>query len=291
MRTVKLFALAVAVIVSILACTRKEQPPKQKESRVSATKVYQKYFGPAPTTDKGSCYAFVIYFPSAKEAGKVVPFPFFTFDEATLKKVAVQRLIGGMADVRSYQDEILQPFPQGSRLLDLAEDNGVVTANFSKEVLAGNQDQGTQRALVNALVLTLRQFDGVNGVHILVDGKENPLDKIPTAPGESAVVQPSQPRLLSVTAMREQGAKYVEEVNAFFDRPVEIKMLQMSGPDGKPLQGDIYQSVFDMAGVMKPKDPSIFKAGMPIKVKWNVTDKMGRNATGDVTVPLEVKQH
>ena len=64
-----------------------------------ATAAYEKYFGAAPSVDKGTAYAFVIYFPSSKEPGKVVPFPFFTFDEGSIKKVAVERLLGGLLRV------------------------------------------------------------------------------------------------------------------------------------------------------------------------------------------------
>ncbi|HJV66278.1 MAG TPA: GerMN domain-containing protein [Geomonas sp.] len=289
MRKIVLLSVGLIACSLLFSCNKKQEFPAAKAARVSATKSFEKYFGAAPTTDKGTCYAFVIYFPSAKFPGKVVPFPFFTFDEASLKKVAVQRLIGGMSDVKSYQGEILQPFPAGTHLLGITETAGVVTVNFSTEFgLQGNES--SDRAVVNALVLTLRQFGGVSDVRIQADGKEFPAGKV-SQPTDQDVLQPSQPRLLSVTAMKEKGAREVEEVNAFFDRPVNIRTLRLAGPDGKPFRGDIYQSVFDMAGVMKPKDPALFKAGMPVKVRWDVTDKLGRNSAGDTEIPLEVKEH
>jgi len=285
------FFWVMLVFFSLTSCTKKQEPAPAKQVRVSATKSYEKYFGPAPTTDKGTCYAFVIFFPSAKEPGKVLPFPFFTFDEASLKKVAAQRLAGGMADLKSYQGEILQPFPPGTHLLTLNDKDGVVTANFSTELGSVKPDATTARALANALALTLKQFSGVKEVRLQIDGKESDLDRLLQAADEGAVLQLSAPRLLSVTAMKDKGAKEVEEVNAFFDRPVDIKSLKLAGSDDKPFEGDIYQSVFDMAGVMKPKAPGAFKAGMPIKVSWNVTDKLGRSAAGESVVPLEVKEH
>jgi hypothetical protein len=291
MRFCYIAIVAIMVLASFAACTRNQETPASQQVRVFATKAFESYFGPAPTTDKGLCYAFVIYFPSAKDPGKAVPFPFFTFDEASLKKVAVQRLIGGMAELKSYQGEIRQPFPPGTRLLAVTEKNGVVTVDFGGELLGVKQDEAAERALVNALVLTLSQFNGVKEVRIQVDGKQNRLDKLLQPPDKHAVLQPSAPRLLGVTAMREKGAKNVAEVDAFFDRPVEINSLQMTGVDGKPFEGEIYQSVFDMAGVLKPKAPELFKAGMPIKVRWNITDKLGRNASGESEIQLEVKEH
>ncbi|MCM2359065.1 MAG: sporulation protein, partial [Geobacteraceae bacterium] len=88
-----------------------------------------------------------------------------------------------------------------------------------------------------------------------------------------------------------KGAKDVEEVSAYFDRPVEIKELLISDKEGRPFEGEVFHSVFDMAAVLKPKDPTIFKAGMPIKVRWKVVDKLGRMAEGDEEHSLDVKEH
>jgi hypothetical protein len=102
-----------------------------KPTRVSANKAYERYFGPAPTTDKGSCYAFVIFFPSGKGTVKVTPFPLFTFYASSMKKVVVESLISGM-EVPAYKDEISQPFSPGGHLLNLAEHEGIVTVDLSR---------------------------------------------------------------------------------------------------------------------------------------------------------------
>lgn len=91
--------------------------------------------------------------------------------------------------------------------------------------------------------------------------------------------------------MRDKGAKDIEDVNAFFDRPVEVKELKLLSNNGQQFAGDIYHSVFDMAAVLKPKDPALFKAHMPIKVRWKVVDKLGRQAEGDTVWLIEVKHH
>ena len=300
-----LFLSSVLFAFQLGACKKKEAPPAAKQARVAATKAFEEYFGPPPTTDKGTCFAFVIYFPSAREPGKVVPFPFFTFDEGSMKKVALERLLGGM-EVGSYQGEFLRPFHPGTHLLGVTEDKGVVTVNFSKEILDSRADAATEKALLNSLALTLSQFGGVKEVRVQVEGKESGtvngkdvaeffghggLKKQPLDPEEAGIARPSAPRLLSVTAMKEKGKKDVEEVNAFFDRPVEIKELKMADREGKPFVGDVYHAVFDMAAVLKPKEPSLFKAGMPVKVRWKVVDKLGRPAEGDEEVSLEVKEH
>jgi hypothetical protein len=284
----KIISIVIATALTgflIYAITfQKKEITVEKPGKVIATPAYEKYFGAAPSVDKGTAYAFVIYFPSSKTPGKVVPFPFFTFDEASLKKVSVERLLGGM-DIGSYQGEFIS-FPGGTRLIAINDDQGTVTVNISKEL-----NTTSEAAVAHALALTLRQFNGVKDVRLQVEGKESPLSALVKNADDGAVQQPSPPRLLSVTAMRDKGAKNIEDVNAFFDRPVDVKELKLLSKNGQQFAGDLYHSVFDMAAVLKPKDPSQFKERMPIKVRWKVVDKLGRSAEGDNVWLLEVKQH
>jgi hypothetical protein len=67
--------------------------------------------------------------------------------------------------------------------------------------------------------------------------------------------------------------------------------MSMTDNEGKAFAGNTYHSVFDMAAVLKPKEPGVFKERMPIKVRWKVTDKMGRHAEGDNVWLLEIKEH
>lgn len=217
----QILLLTVLALVNMTACTKKQESLPTRPTPVSATEAYIKYFGAAPTVDKGAAYAFVIYFPSKKDPGKVVPFPFFTFDEGSIKKVAVERLLGSM-DTGSYQGEF-NPFPAETRLIAINDDNGTVTVNFSKEMAVSSESGFTP-----AIALTLRQFKGVKNIKLQVEGKESPLSDVAKNSNESFVLQPAPPRLLNVTAMREKGAKDIEDVNAFFDRPVDVKELSHS---------------------------------------------------------------
>jgi germination protein M len=292
-----LFSALLLLVFPLVACKKKEEPLPQKQVRLSTTKAYEKYFGPAPTTDKGTCFAFVIYFPSAKSAGKVVPFPFFTFDEGSIKKVAVERLLGGM-DVGSYKGEFMQPFPAGTRLLGMSEKQGTVTVNFSRELTSLGADGARDSGGLDALALTLAQFKAVKEVHLEVEGKGGVirlsngfLIHQPLAIDERAVLNPGPPRLLEVAALKDKGARTIEDVHVYFDRPVDVKDVHIFDKNGTPFAGEIYHSVFDMAAVLKPEDPSLFRAGMPVKVRWKVTDKLGRKAGGDETLDLQIKEH
>jgi len=127
-----IIAIALAGFLIYGVTFHKKEIPVEKPGKVAATAAYEKYFGAAPSVDKGCAFAFVIYFPSNKTLGKVVPFPFFTFDEGSIKKIAVERLLDGM-NIGSYQGEFI-PFPGGTRLLAINDDKGTITANFSKEL-------------------------------------------------------------------------------------------------------------------------------------------------------------
>jgi germination protein M len=293
-RMILVFCLVFTVFI-LGACKKKGEPAPSKSTRVSATKAYEKYFGPAPTNDKGACFAFVIYFPSAKEPGKVVPFPFFTFDEGSIKKIAVERLSSGMG-VAAYRRDILQPFEPGTHLLGLTEAKGTVTVNFSKELARLRADAAGEKGVLNSIALTLAQFNGVREVRLTVEGEgravhlpNSGLIHQPLVVDETSVLGPSPPRLLDVVAELEKGAKTIEAVHVNFDRPVDIGEVVLSDKNGNPIPGEMFQSVFGMAAVLKPKDPSMFKAGMPVKVRWQVVDKLGRAARGEQEMPLEVK--
>lgn len=177
-----MLGLAIAVMVG---CKKKEPVSQSSQpGKVITTPAYEKYFGSAPPVDKGTSCAFVIYFPSSKEPGKVVPFPFFTFDEGSIKKVTIERLLGGMG-IGSYQGEFIT-YPSGSRLI-----------YFSKEL-----ETSTETAAAQALVLTLRQFKGGNNVRLQIESKESPLSALTKNTDDKVVRQPSPPRLLSVAAMK-----------------------------------------------------------------------------------------
>jgi len=290
MRTLPVILLGIVIGLALVGCSRTEAPAQAKAVRVTATKAFETYFGPAPVTEKGTCFGFVIYFPVAKDPGKVTPFPFFTFDEASLKKVALERMISGM-DEKSYAGDFLQPFPKGSRLLSLSEQKGVVVADYSPELRPVATDPDVGKALYNAVVMTLFQFPGVSEVRLTSGGSElYPATARPPAEA-SAVAPPASPRLLNVIAMKESSAAPVNEVDALFDRPVEIKEFQFLANDGTVLAGDVFHSMFDMAAVLKPKDPKKLAGMATIRVRYRVIDKLGRSASGESSFPFTVRLH
>jgi germination protein M len=284
-----LLLFIMVAFASGTGCTKKETPPPPKAARISATDAYVTYFGPAPTTNKGTCYAFVIYFPSATMAGKVVPFPFFTFDEASMKKIALERLIAGI-DEKRYAGQFLQLFPPGTRLASLKQQGDEAVADFTKELAQVAADPDRATSLFNSIALTLKQFSGITNIRIDAEGQE--LFPSSAAPSETTIVMPpSPPRLLNIVASKESSAAPVTEVDALFDRPVDIKRCTFTTADGVPIKGDVYHSMFDMAAILKPREPAKLAPGTRIKVTWDVADKVGRAASGEDIFALEIKVH
>ncbi|MBJ6727259.1 GerMN domain-containing protein [Geomesophilobacter sediminis] len=277
-----MYLVVVALLALAATSCRRDGGSGERPVPVSATPAYEKYFGSAPSSTRGECFAFVIYFPSGVEKGKLVPFPFFSFDKPTLKKVAVERLVTGM-EIPAYRGELLNPFPPGTHLLALSERNGLVTLEMSNQ---GPSDRVLRQAGREALALTLKQFAGVKTVDLIRDGDRTRLK----LPAEAAVREPGPPRLLSVVANKGKGRKTVEEVSVLFDRPLKIRELVLTDGQGKGFPGELFHSVFDMAAVLKPREPARFQAGMPLRVRWKVVDRKGREGKGDTLIPLQVHE-
>jgi germination protein M len=64
-------------------------------------------------------------------------------------------------------------FPEGTELLGVTVDeNGVASINFSKELEGVKEKPEQEKAVIRSTILTLMQFDNIDEVRILVDGKE-----------------------------------------------------------------------------------------------------------------------
>jgi germination protein M len=262
---------------------RKKEIPVEKPGKVTATHAYEEAFGPAPGVPKGDAFAFVLYFPLVEPRGKLLPLPFFTFDRQTMRKVALERLLSGNS-VGPYKGRFELPIP-GLRLLSLEENGGTVTATFSKELpAAGEKTPGAGFAV--AAAMTLHQFEGAQKVVIKSE------DGRAYTPGNDvrSVIDLPPPQLLNVVAMKEKGEKDVHEVDVFFDRPVNFQSINIGDENGL-FKGEVYESAFDMAAVLKPKDPSLFQQGKRVTVNWKVIDKKGRISEGTQELEIEVKEH
>ena len=103
-------------------------------------------------------------------------------NEAGTAIVPVTKYVGGQADAFAAMNELVKgpgqgglksAFPEDTELLGVTvDDNGVASINFSKELAQVKDKPDQEKALFRSIVLTLMQFDNIDEVRILVDGKE-----------------------------------------------------------------------------------------------------------------------
>ncbi len=86
-------------------------------------------------------------------------------DKASLH-VVNQLLLG------TNQREMNSLLPQGTKVLNAKVENGICTVNFSKEVRRFSLGASEELALINILTLSLTELNGIERIHILIEGKE-----------------------------------------------------------------------------------------------------------------------
>ncbi len=103
-------------------------------------------------------------------------------NEAGTAIVPVTTYVGGQADAFAAMSELVKGpgegglknlFPKDTALLGVdVDDEGIATVDFSKEFKSVADDAQVQKALTRCITLTLMQFDNIEEVRILVEGKE-----------------------------------------------------------------------------------------------------------------------
>jgi len=137
---------------------------------------------------------------------------------------------------------------------------------------------------VQALALTLTQFSGIRSVALAMPGHTATPAPIPD---RALLEPPPPPRLLDVVSSVHPGEE-PEEVDVLFDRPIRVASFFLRLVGGRELPGKTYTSMFDMAIVLRPKEPEILREGLPLELAWRVEDRNGRTADGARDVSLRL---
>jgi hypothetical protein len=285
-----LFLLMLAILLAASGgCERKQEAPAQEASNVEATQAYRTFFGEPPTVAEGNCYALVGYYPLAAAPGKISPFPLFMFNREEQLQVVTEQLLrwGEGWDMGGVS---VNPFPPGTELLSLTRSGDLVRVELSEPALTESDPAG-QKLILAVLGHTLAQFEGVDRVQVVAGGTLLPQQaERGFYPDPEAVMPPGEPRALAVAGVWEEAAANPEEVSVFFDRPVRVEEVRVS-VDGRRLEGDYFTSVFDMAVVIRPKEPALLQEGLPVTVAWRVVDRLGRKGEGEQTFALARVEH
>ncbi len=119
---------------------------------------------------------------SSEDTGDASKLLLYFENEAGTAIVPVTKYVGGQADAFAAMSELVKGpgqgglrsmFPKDTELLGVTVDeNGVASINFSKELEQVKEKPEQEKALMRSIILTLMQFDNIDEVRILVDGKE-----------------------------------------------------------------------------------------------------------------------
>ena len=109
---------------------------------------------------------FSVYY-SDKNAIYMVPMTFSSEEKPTLN-VVIEKLLTDPPK----NSNLVRPIWQGTKLLSIDRKADVVYVNLSKEVIAYGGGSVNEFSLVNALILTLTQIEGIKKVQLLIEGKK-----------------------------------------------------------------------------------------------------------------------
>ena len=270
---------------------RKEQPAAPVSGgKVTATEAYLTHFGEAPNVEEGTAWAMVGYLPKADNPEQLVPLPLYLFSESNRMKMLIDRLltVDSEATERIGADN---PFPPGLLLNALIQDG----EQLNIDLLGGQEladDSPRLRTIQAVLGHSLLQFPGVKRVRLSVNGAvPSGFAEEGVVPDPAVVASAGEPKLIGVVGVWEPGASQLQEVSVFFDRPLNVNLLEIKHHGGALIEGEQFRSVFDMAVVLLPKSPEQLSEGQPITVKYDVIDKLGRSSQGEKTLPLVRLEH
>ncbi len=74
---------------------------------------------------------------------------------------------------------LISPFPEGTKLLGVQVSDKIAYINFSEELLSNKDDKVSERAMIKAVTLTLKEFNVISKAKLFVNGKA--LENISTA--------------------------------------------------------------------------------------------------------------
>ncbi|GAB4168467.1 MAG: hypothetical protein Tsb0017_27400 [Geothermobacteraceae bacterium] len=273
---------SVAFLVLLLLLPACEQKASQPPATVYADSAYRLYFGDPPEVRAGQAWSRVAFLPVESGSG-LKPLPFFLYREDGQLQLLLDQLTGPL--LRPGPGSGLRnPFPPGSRAVTANRVGKTREINLS---LPQGAD-GDLEAMAAVLVETTALSEGVDKVVLTLNGRPWPgMPEGGFAPDSRRIVDPGPPRPVMVFAATDDGHGHPGEILVNFDRPVRMEAFRLADAEGKPVAGEQFQSVFNMAVVLHPADPGQIHSGSRVQVSWQATDFKGR--TGEGTARLEVR--
>jgi hypothetical protein len=284
----------LCLVLPSIACAETSPKSDDEHQRLSsrpaegtmfASDGYRAYFGEPPQPEQGTAYARVWFFPLRSEPHMLMPVPLFLFDNQEEYEKVVRQLLN-LGRLMGPSSPFSLPFPTGMRLSQLTSGGGVVRVNL---VNVGRPlDDNEMNVAAATLTETLVQYDEIDKLFLTFHNKPwpgMPLGGFVSDP--SRIASPGPPRLLMAAGSWNEGEEDPYEVLINFDRPMEVRNIDIRLSDGRLLQGEFFHSLFKMSVVIHPEQPELLKVGTVLKVDWAVTDRKGRTGEGSQELILQ----
>jgi hypothetical protein len=277
-------------LLSLTACQQEEPPASATKTTgvVEATQAYLENFGTPPQGKSGQAFGRVGYLPLQKTPDKLRPLPLFLFSEKGQLRQILERLASGDL-LLQRRSELYNPFPDDLEITVTSPEGPTTTISLTTQQSWANTDL---TAAGQALAETTLQFAKVNRVIVLHNGA--PLPQMP-ADGylhePQLLVKVEPPQLVLIAGVWENGSDALSEILVEFDRPIKVNNFDLYDEAGKAVDGDYFTSIFQMAVVVHPKEPSRYPEAALLRAEWDVVDDLGRSNRGTDTLPLRRIDH
>ena len=292
MRPIMKLALAglCIALLALAACRQEEAtaPAPVESGVVVANRAYLENFGAPPQGKAGEAFARVGYLPLQGSPQQVRAFPLFLFSDKDQLQQILNRLISGELHLPEGFG-LYNPFPADLQLTATSPENPVLTLSLLSKVSWSDTDKA---AAGRALAESVFQFPKVEKVVIMLNGQplaQMPADGYRHEPGALAAIRP--PQLVLMAGMWERGGDSPDELLAEFDRPVKINNFKLFMRSGEAVDGEYFTSIFQMAVVVLPKDPTLYQESTVLRAEWDVVDGLERSNSGTTTLPLLRYEH
>lgn len=283
-------SLIFLVVSSFVGCQKEETPPVGPKASgvVVATQAYLDNFGTPPQGKAGKAFARVGYLPVRQSPGKVRAFPLFLFNDKDEIQQILKRLV---SDDLKFPEEsgFFKPFPDDFTLVSSTFEDATETLFLTAQQSWPASDM---EAAGLAIAQTVLQFDQVQRVVMMLNGHpfpQMPADGYQDAPEKIDAVEP--PTLVLIAGMWEKEAASLDELLVEFDRPVTVNNFKLYDNSGNEVEGEYYTSIFQMAVVILPDVPTLYKEATLLRAEWNIVDGLGRSNSGSTTMPLRRYEH
>lgn len=135
---------------------------------------YREKINLEPSDSKNKTQPITLYFRGVNNYGDqsyFIPVTRLVENVDDILKCTLDELIAGPMDDKG----LLPVLPKDTKILSVKQDGSEVTVDFSKEVKGYGGGIDTEQTLVNSVVLTVFQFDKIESVNLLVEGKADVL--------------------------------------------------------------------------------------------------------------------